>query len=188
MRYKGNAANHLWDEPWHPDNNDADNYPLARRTSYEQPQPVVAKGRNTFVPADKPTTQHIESYSAQNVWPVGADVQPPMMVEARVTGNYESRARGFGYVTTRLALAMGGLAAIVGVVGFGVPAFSVAVLLWFWIVFAAVWLAAWMVHSFVSPEGASWLHVRQGWKYLEREQKHRHAIERRANGMDRKGR
>ena len=101
-----------------------------------------------------------------------------------VSGSHQDRARAFSHKTGRLALAMGGMAAIVGVVGFGVPVFSVSVLGWFGTVYAVIWLAAYWLDAYNSAEGANREHVKQGWKFLHREQRHRHAVERYANGMD----
>ena len=112
--------------------------------------------------------------------------QPLSRAQSNVTGGHLDRAEGFAHVTGRLALAMGGLGVLVAVVGMGAPVFSLVVLAWFGSLYAGTWLIAYMLHVFVSAEGAAWLHVRNGWRWLDREQAHRHELERHANGLDTK--
>ena len=68
---------------------------------------------------------------------------------------------------------------IVAVAGFSVPLLSVTALGWFGSLYALTWLIAYVAHVFISAEGAAWLHVVKGWAWLDREQAHRHYIERR---------
>ena len=150
--------------------------------------PAVVKGKpTTFVPA------HVEP---SRQLPVRVEILPPATMPdlppvqqrsgalSNVTGSYTDRAKGFSHVTNRLALALGGLGVLVAVVGFSVPVFSLAVLGWFGSLYTLTWLVAYLLHVFVSAEGAAWLHVWQAWRWLGREQAHRHRLERHANGLD----
>ena len=112
----------------------------------------------------------------------------PVKAASLVSGDYENRARGFGYVTNRLGLVMGGLGALVAVVGFSVPILSLGVLAWFGGLYALTWFCAYILHVFVSSEGAGFMHVLLAWRWLGREQAHRHELERRANGVEGKQR
>jgi hypothetical protein len=77
----------------------------------------------------------------------------------------------------------------VGVLGFSVPILSLATLAWFGSLYAVTWFVAYLVHVFVSPEGAAWVNVWRAWRWLDREQDHRHELERYVVGIDeRKGR
>ena len=113
--------------------------------------------------------------------PEAPTAQPLSRAQSTVEGSHQDRAQAFSHVTGRLALAMGGLSTIVGVVGFGVPILSLPILAWFGTAYVAVWFLAYLVHAFVSAEGAAWLHVMSAWRWLGREQKHRHYMERRRN-------
>lgn len=117
--------------------------------------------------------------------------QPPTMPDAPQTrvqmvtsGGHTDRALGFTLVVTTLAVVLGGLGAIIAVAAWGVPWLSVPALAWFGSLFAATWLIAYIVHVLISPEGSAWLHVMRGWRWLDREQAHRHELERRVNRLD----
>ena len=141
--------------------------------------PIVVRGSNFVTPAARPEPVQVYPAAAPQ-WPIAAE-QPA--AQSVVKGSYQDRAQAFSHVVGRLALTMGALSVIVGMVGFGVPVFSLAVLAWFGTVYAGVWLVAYVIYAFVSAEGVAWLHTQRGWRYLDREQKHRHALEKHANGM-----
>ena len=135
----------------------------------------------TFVsPEPRKSPVHVEVLPPATM-PEAPSVQALSRAQTVVTGSHQDRARAFSHVTGRLALAMGILSVIVGVVGFGVPVLSLAVLAWFGSAYTAVWFAAFVINAFVSAEGAAWLHVWSAWRWLGREQQHRHYIERRRN-------
>lgn len=98
---------------------------------------------------------------------------PPQTVLLPHAG-YEDRARGFGIATAPLATVAGIVAALVGIIGWQVPLASLATLLLALAGFALVWLAAYIVHTFVSPDGATFAHVVMMWAFLRREQSERH--------------
>lgn len=136
------------------------------------PAPIVPRRVEVLPPATMP-----DAMPAQ-----------PVKSASLVSGDYENRAKGFSHVTNRLALTLGGLGALVAVVGFSVPVFSLAVLAWFGSLYALTWFLAYVLHVFVSSEGAGFLHVLLAWRWLGREQEHRHELERRANGVEGKRR
>jgi hypothetical protein len=136
-----------------------------------EPKPITPTRVEVLPPAELPDT--------------GA---PLSRAASIVTGDYVSRAKGFALVTTTLGATLGSLGVTVAVAAWGVPLVSVAALLWFGSLFALTWLIAYVLHVFVSAEGAAWTHVRNGWRWLDKEQSHRHELERHANGLDRRGR
>ena len=162
----------------------------ARRVAYDtqvQAGLVRRSSGPAFVAADaKPITPaKVEILPPDKMPDTGA---PPAKVQNVTTGSHIDRAQGFSHVTGRLALTMGGLGVLVAIVGFSVPLFSLAVLAWFGGLYVATWLIAYLLHVFVSAEGAAWTDVRKGWRWLDKEQSHRHELERHANGLDRRGR
>ena len=89
------------------------------------------------------------------------------------TANYTDRARGFGIATAPLAGATGFVVLLIGISAFGVPLLSVAALLLALGGFTVAWLAAYIVHTVISPDGATFAHVVMMWGYLKREQAER---------------
>ena len=135
------------------------------------PRPITPTKVTVMPPAEMPETG-----------------QPLSRAQSNVTGDYVSRAKGFALVTNTLGATLGGLGVIVAVAGFSVPLLSVTALGWFGSLYALTWLIAYVAHVFISAEGAAWLHVVKGWAWLDREQAHRHELERHASGLDaRKG-
>ncbi len=129
-----------------------------RRVNFVTPAPAVQPTRVEILP---PTYD----------LPV---VQPSSRADVEIHGTYRDRAAGFQLVTLPLAGAVAVGSLIVGIVGFSVPVFSVAALAWLWGGFLVTWLAAWLVHNVVSPDGNAVLHTLFGWWYLFREQDERH--------------
>lgn len=153
--------------------------------SAQQAAGLVRRSGPTFVAADpKPITPtRIEVLPPAPMSP--PDTGQPARAQSSVTGDYVNRAKGFALVTNGLGLTLGVLAVIVAVAAWNVPLLSVAALLWFAGLYTLTWLVAYVVHVAVSAEGAALLHVRRGWRWLDREQAHRHELERHANGLDR---
>ena len=89
------------------------------------------------------------------------------------TANYTDRARGFGIATAPLAGATGFVVLLIGISAFGVPLLSVAALLLALGGFTVAWLAAYIVHTVISPDGATFAHVVMMWGDLKREQAER---------------
>jgi hypothetical protein len=90
------------------------------------------------------------------------------------TANYTDRARGFSLATGPLAAATGFVVLLIGISAFGVPVLSVAALLLALAGFTVAWLAAYIIHTFVSPDGTMFAHTVLAWRYLRAEQKERH--------------
>lgn len=99
--------------------------------------------------------------------------QAPRAV-AQVKGGYVDRAQAFNITTMNLAL----------VVGFGVLTAAAflrgesltlaAVLMWFMSGFLAVWLIAYILHTFVSAEGVEVINTLFFWAFVRSEQKERY--------------
>ena len=125
---------------------------------------------SNFVPAlrepPQPKTIYVEP-SDLAILPTSA------MTTVEIRTSHTDRAKAFQIVSVPLAGAVGAGSLIVGIVGAGVPIFSVAALAWLWSGFLLTWLAAWLIHNIVSSDGIALLHTLLGWQYLSREQKAR---------------
>ena len=88
-------------------------------------------------------------------------IAPPMP-----HSSHTDRARGFSLATAPLAGVAGLVAALVGILGFQVPVASLVTLLLALAGFALVWLAAYILHIWVSADGAVFLHVILMWRLL----------------------
>ena len=93
-------------------------------------------------------------------------------VQLRTT--YSDRARGFALSIAPVSVVTGVLSCVAGVTLAGVPVLSFAILTWFLTAFCVTWCVAYALWTFVSPDGATWLHVWQTWRMVSREQKFRH--------------
>ena len=100
--------------------------------------------------------------------------QPLSRIELRTT--YKDRSQGFLLATLPLASVAGLVALIMGVGLAGVPFFSGAALLCFWLTFAAAYLVARIAHLAISPDGAAFLSVFGVYLMASREQRHRHDV------------
>lgn len=98
----------------------------------------------------------------------------PAQAEVMLRTNYKDRADGFIRATTPLATVAGVITLVAAVGLFSVPVLSFLALLWFFTGFALVWLAAYLAHLFVSPDGSTWLHTLMLWRVVQREQRFRH--------------
>ena len=129
------------------------------------------KSSPTFVPAlrdDPPRVEIIDAAPAQLP-------TPPTTVVLTHAG-YADRARGFSLATAPLAGVTGFVAALVGVIGWSVPVASLATLLLALGGFALTWLAAYIAHVLISPDGALFLHTVYLWGYLREDQRERHRL------------
>jgi hypothetical protein len=124
------------------------------------------KERNNFVPAIKEPSRIVEIETWREL--PAAPVTPPMPYSSHI-----DRASGFTLATMPLAGATGVVVLLIGIAAFGIPILSVAALLLALAGFAVTWLLAYIVHVFVSTDGALVLHVVMGWRYLKREQAER---------------
>lgn len=109
---------------------------------------------------------------------IGADdapLLPPQLVRSQslVEGSWSDRATGFRRSTMIPAVVVGILSAIAAAV-FGSSFALWTLLAAFWAGFAAVWLIAYALHVFVSAEGAQFVETLFLWRFLSREQDHRH--------------
>lgn len=128
--------------------------------------------RSTFV-APYPATR--ATYGRYTVTP--AEPLPMLPTTAQssteVSGSFVDRAKGFQIASVPLAAAVGLGSLIVGIVGWGVPFFSVAALAWLWTGFLLTWFGAWVVHNLFSGDGIALLQAMLGYRYLRHEQKAR---------------
>jgi hypothetical protein len=129
---------------------------------------IQRNGRNTYVPAlrDAPA-QVVEVETNWRELPT-APISAPMPYSGHV-----DRAKGFSIATGPLAGVVGIVAAIVGVIGWQVPIASLGALLLALAGFAVTWLIAYGLHTFVSADGALFLHTVFAWNFLRREQSER---------------
>jgi len=135
----------------------------------------MGKELSTYVTPYAPGEVHsrqpmgeIERYAPADLLPSAS------MAHTEVSGTFTDRARGFQIASVPLAAGVGLGSLIVGIVGWGVPLFSVAALGWLWTGFLLTWFAAWVVHNLVSPDGIALAHTILGWQYLKAEQRERH--------------
>lgn len=125
------------------------------------------KSKDRFVaPAPRPRVEIIEVPPAQLPAPPSTVLLP--------TANYTDRSVGFSIAAAPLAVATGLVVLLIAITAFGVPLLSVAALLLALAGFALTWLAAYIIHTVVSPDGATFAHVVMMWAFLRREQKERH--------------
>lgn len=137
--------------------------------NYEQ----IRQQRN-FVPAYAPGEPG-ELPARIGVLPPELDtLQPASQAQVALCTTYVDRARGFVRAVMPLSAVAGTLGLVAGVGLFGAPLLSAAALLWFFTWFGLVWLAAYLAHTFVSPDGSAWLHVFMLWRVIRAEQRHRH--------------
>jgi hypothetical protein len=92
--------------------------------------------------------------------------QSTMTVDVRTS--YRDRAEGFVIETHRFGLVVGGLAALVAVVGWGYPILTIGTLLIFGLWYGLVWLVAWLFHRIISPEGLALFNAVMMWRYVNR--------------------
>lgn len=123
-----------------------------------------------FVPALREHSTRVEIVEA-----APSQLPAPPQTVLLPTANYTDRAKGFGLSTAPLATATGFVVLLIGITAFGVPALSVAALLLALAGFTAAWLAAYIAHTLISPDGTAFFHTILAWRYLRSEQKERHA-------------
>jgi hypothetical protein len=129
---------------------------------------IQRNGRNTYVPALREApAQVVEVETNWRELPT-APISAPMPHSGHV-----DRAKGFSLATAPLAGVAGFIVLLIGISAFGVPLLSVGALLLALGGFAGVWLAAYGLHTFVSADGALFLHTIFAWGYLKREQSER---------------
>jgi hypothetical protein len=118
---------------------------------------VPDKHNIKFVPPDPPSPRVEIVHSELPTAPITA----PMPLSS-----HSDRARGFAVVTAPLAAATGLVVLLIGISAFGVPVLSVVALLLALGGFTFAWLIAYALHTFVSADGALFLHVAMMWRLL----------------------
>lgn len=122
-------------------------------------------GRITFVPPD-PKPPRVEVLSPADL--PAAPISDPMPYSS-----HRDRAHGFAIVTTPLAASTGLVVVLIAILAYGVPVLSVAALLIALGGFTLAWLIAYLAHTFISPDGALFIHVIFAWRLLFMEAKER---------------
>lgn len=153
-------------------------------------QPAAPLTRS-FVPAQDPGSAAGTPTRVEILPPAAPPETPVNQVQTRVqtvvTGSHTDRAQGFVLAVNRLGLTLGFLGIVVAVAGLRAPFWSLVTLAWFGSLYAGTWLIAYVLHVFISAEGAAWWNVWQGWAWLRSEQRHRHALERHINQLPERG-
>lgn len=123
--------------------------PAQRQTYVSAPQPAPVVARRLVEPLD-----------------INLPQQSTMAVDMRTTA--VDRAQGFSIETHQLSVVTGLLAVLVAVVGFGHPFLALGTLWTFGLWYGLVWLAAWLFHRIVSPEGLAFFNAIMMWRYINR--------------------
>jgi hypothetical protein len=105
-------------------------------------------------------------------WEMPARVTPSA-TSAHVEGSYTDRAKGFSISTWQLSGIFGLSVWVVSGLG-GTAMFSLLGLAWLVGAFSLVWLAAFILHTFVSAEGTELFRAASEYRLLREEQKERH--------------
>jgi hypothetical protein len=87
--------------------------------------------------------------------------------------SHTDRAHGFLLATSPLAAATAIVVVLIGILAFGVPFLSVPALLLALAGFSFTWLVAYIAHTFVSTDGAMFLHVVLMWRLIFLESRER---------------
>lgn len=94
------------------------------------------------------------------------------VVELRTS--YRDRSTGWLIATAPLSTVGGLVGVLVAILGWSVPVLSVPALLIFFGGFGLVWLAGWLAHVFVSPDGTAFVEALLGFWLVRQDQKQRH--------------
>ena len=107
--------------------------------------------------------------------PIVSPLPEARIVKAQsvVTGSWSDRAAAFNKTTYTLSLVTG-VAFVIGGAVFGPGLSFFALSLYFFGGFVLAWLIAYLLHTFVSAEGAQMADTLLLWQFLFREQQHRH--------------
>ena len=131
------------------------------------------------VPMDAREVQPIRAYPmAQGDAPNVPDV---VRTDVRLAGDYLNRAHSFNVKTFGLSTVVAAGFVTVGVTMTGAPLLSLAALTYLSAGYFVTWLLAFLLDAFSSPEGTALLHTWRAWRWLDREQSHRHYMELRRN-------
>ena len=131
---------------------------------------VTERGQTRYIPRDDGRRQPAQI--AVPELPNYAVAMPPTP-QTSVTvlkTSYTDKAKGYSMVTTVLGAALGVLGVLVAIVGFDVPALSLATLTVFFAIFAACWLVGWLAVVFVSGDGVALFTSWRTLRMVEREQ------------------
>ena len=123
--------------------------------------------RDNFV-APLPRTR-VEILPPDNIAPM----LPTAQTSVTLHTTYLDRSKGFQLATLPIAVAFGGGALVVAIVGYSVPFLSLGALAVFWLAFLGWWLIGWAIHHIASPDGIALVQALLSYRYLREEQKER---------------
>ena len=119
------------------------------------------------MPKQNLTTRYVSADPPPRVEILPATDLPPAPISQPMPGSsYHDRSLGFTLATAPLAGVVSLVAVLVAILGFQVPIMSLAALLCGLAGFALVWLAAYVAHTLISPDGALFTHTVLMWRLL----------------------
>lgn len=148
-----------------------------KRAKTEKPKGGYRSAKEMgYVPpkAISPTPKAIIS-RITDVGPAPMPGLPTVRTTIEMRTSREDRAKAFQIEILSLAVVSGLLAVVVAVAGRNAPIVSLAVLGWFLGGFATTWLAGYLLHTFVSPDGNNLLTALLHYRLLRFEQREREA-------------
>lgn len=133
-----------------------------------QPSELLAeKQYKNFVPAEKNVRLEVLPPYETTV-----RVEHPTRQEVIVHTSAVDRSKGFQIAITPVSVVVAILAVLVGL-AFENELFSFVSVLIFWLVFAIVYVAGWVLTALATPEFVSWYSAKRQWDIIEREQQER---------------
>ena len=144
-------------------------YRSAKEMGYVPPKAISPTPK-----AISPTPKAIIS-RITDVGPAPMPGLPTVRTTIEMRTSREDRAKAFQIEILSLAVVSGLLAVVVAVAGRNAPIVSLAVLGWFLGGFATTWLAGYLLHTFVSPDGNNLLTALLHYRLLRFEQREREA-------------
>jgi hypothetical protein len=159
-------------------NNHAHEIMRRAKEAQDSGEGVVARRASTFV---APTVRHDLPTAIHQT-----ELDVPLSAQAVVAVHTSAvdRAKGFAIGLRELGLVLGGLAVIVGVVGWRIPFFSLTTLTIFGVVYALAWAGGWFWSQLISPEGVMLFEAHAKWKEVGQARKERWAYWAQAHGFN----
>ena len=139
-----------------------------------------SQGANMVIVEQPREVQPIRAYQPPNMTN-GPNVPDVVRTDVRLAGDYLNRAHSFNVKTFGLSTVVAAGFVTVGVAMTGAPLLSLAALTYLSAGYFVTWLLAFLLDAFSSPEGTALLHTWRAWRWLDREQSHRHYMELRRN-------
>jgi hypothetical protein len=119
--------------------------------------------RQTLVLPERVTREPVV---ARPVPPLDINIPQQAIMSVDMHTTAVDRAKGFAIETHQLSVVAGVLAVLVFVAGLGHPFWSLSTLTTFFVWYSLVWLAAWLFHRVISPEGLAFFNALMMWRYI----------------------